>query len=29
MTLLQLRSEDANVVHLATAYNRGRPGSQP
>ena len=28
MTLLQLRSEDANVVYLATVYHLGRPGSE-
>ncbi len=28
MTLLQLRSEDARVVYLATVYHLGRPGSE-
>ncbi|MCK9487440.1 MAG: hypothetical protein M0R73_12205 [Dehalococcoidia bacterium] len=28
MTLLQLRSEDARVVYLATIYHLGRPGSE-
>ena len=28
MTLLQLRSEDARVVDLATVYHLGRPGSE-
>ena len=28
MTLLQLRSEDARIVYLATVYHLGRPGSE-
>lgn len=28
MTLLQLRSEDARIVYLATIYHLGRPGSE-
>lgn len=28
MTLLQLRSDDARIVYLATVYHLGRPGSE-